>query len=158
MDRGWLVRTTSIRINSNIYIEEGGKSAQSLYTILKVKPAMLKQVKVSSTELKDWEWVAKAMKLQPGAVREVTFIKARLPDPRTRSSKETMRKSIKDIWDAVGPTGFRIYPKRFEGAMTYHCNVCLIKKTEGGTARLDQILEMSQEEFYDEVGYPVGWR
>ena len=31
-------------------------------------------------------------------------------------------------------------------------------KTEGGTARLDQILEMSQEEFYDEVGYPVGWR
>ena len=123
---------TSIRINSNIYIEEGEKSAQSLYTILQVKPAMLKQVKVSSTELKDWEWVAKAMKLQPGAVREVTFIKARLPDPRTRSSKE-VRRCIREIWDAVGPTGFRIYPKRFEGPMTYHCNVCLIK-TRSSTA------------------------
>ena len=84
---------------------------------------MVKELKVRATGLKDWEWVAKAMKLQPGAVREVTFIKARLPDPRTRSSMETMRKSIKDIWDAVGPTGFRIYPKRFEGAMTYHCTM-----------------------------------
>ena len=90
-------------------------------------------------------------------MNEITFIKARLPDPRTRSSKE-VRRCIREIWDAVGPTGFRIYPKRFEGPMTYHCNVCLIKKTVGGTARLDQILDMSQEEFYDEVGYPVGWR
>ena len=125
-------KATSIRINSNIYIEEGRKGAQSLYTILQVNPAMLKAVKVSATGLEDWEWVAKAMKLQPGAVREVTFIKARLPDPRTRSSKE-VRRCIREIWDAVGPTGFRIYPKRFEGPMTYHCNVCLIK-TRSSTA------------------------
>ena len=31
--------------------------------------------------------------------------------------------------------------------MTAHCNVCIVKKTAAGWARLEQILDMSQDEF-----------
>ena len=139
---------SSISINSRIYIYEDDKrSAQALYTIMQVNPAFVEVLVMRTTEREDWEWVAKAMKLQPGAVREVVTTKAALdPVVRTRSSV-AKRNNIKDIWDAVGSWGFKIYARRIEGPMTAHCNVCIVKKTAAGWARLEKILDMSQDEF-----------
>ena len=135
---------SSISINSRMFIREG--SARALYTIMQVNPATIKVIVVKTTKCEDWEFVAKAMKLQPGAVNEVVTTKAALdPVVRTRSS-DARRNHIKDIWKAVGPVGFKIYARRIEGPMTLHCNVCVVNK-QAGWARLEQILDMSQDEF-----------
>merc|ERR550517_502501 len=87
------------------------------------------------------------MKLQPGAVNEVVTRKPALDLAiRTRSS----RNNIKDIWDAVGPRGFRIYTQRIWGLMMYACNVCVVEKSQAGWAKLQQILDMSQAKFHVE--------
>ena len=135
---------SSISINSRMFIREG--SARALYTIMQVNPATIKVIVVKTTKCEDWEFVAKAMKLQPGAVNEVVTTKAALdPVVRTRSS-DARRNHIKDIWEAVGPVGFKLYARRIQGPMTHHCNVCVVKK-QAGWARLEKILDMSQDEF-----------
>ena len=153
-DPGWsimssrLLSASSISINKRMYIYEDDKrSAQALYTIMQVNPAFVKVLVMETSEREDWEWVAKAMKLQPGAVQEVVTTKAALDlVVRTRSSV-AKRNNIKDMWDAVGPVGFKIYARRTEGPMTAHCNVCIVEKTRAGWARMEQILDMSQDEF-----------
>ena len=135
---------SSISINSRLYIRDDKRSALAFYSIMQVNPASVKSLVVDNGERENWELVARAMKLQPGAVREVVTRKPALDLAiRTRSS----RNNIKDIWDAVGPEGFRIYTSRIWGLMLYHCNVCVVEKNQAGWAKLQQILDMSQDEF-----------
>ena len=139
---------SSISINSRIYIRDDRRSALAFFSIMQVNPASVDFLAVDTAERENWELVAKAMKLQPGAVREVVTSKPALDRSiRTRSS----RNNIKDIWDAVGPRGFKIYTRNVEDpfVMCPRRNNCCeqVVKSQAGWARLQQILDMSQDEF-----------
>ena len=94
---------SSISINSTMFIDEYEKgSARAFYSIMQVNPAAVESLVVDTAEREDWELVARGMKLQPRAVKEVVTRKPALDLAiRTRSS----RINIKDIWGAVGPRG-----------------------------------------------------
>ena len=137
-----------IHINSRLHITDDKRSVQAFYSIMQVNPASVESLVVDTTEREDWELVARAMKLQPGAVKEVVTRKPALDLAiRTRSS----RNNIKDIWDAVGPMGFKIYMRNFEDWFVMcprRNNRCeQVVKSQAGWARLQQILDMSQDEF-----------
>ena len=139
---------SSISIKSMSIDKYDRRSARSFYSIMQVNPATVETLAVDPTEREDWELVARAMKLQPGAVREVVTSKPALDRSiRTRSS----RNNIKDIWDAVGPRGFKIYTRNVEDpfVMCPRRNNCCeqVVKSQAGWARLQQILDMSQDEF-----------
>ena len=139
---------SSISINSRIYIRDDKGSARAFYSIMQVNLASVESLAVDTAERENWELVAKGMKLQPGAVKEFVTIKAALGPPiRTRSS-EAKRNNIKDIWDAVGPGGFTINSRGIPDAAGIRGNVSeKVEKSEAGWAKLEQIMDMSQEEF-----------
>ena len=140
---------SSISINSTMFKDEYEKgSARAFYSIMQVNPAAVESLVVDTAEREDWELVARGMKLQPRAVKEVVTTKAALGPPvRTRSS-EAKRNNIKDIWDAVGPGGFTINSRGIPDAAGIRGNVSeKVDKSETGWARLEQIMDMSQEEF-----------
>ena len=150
---------SSISINSRIYIRDDRRSAQAFYSIMQVNPASVNSLAVDTAERENWELVAKGMKLQPGAVKGVVTTKAALGTAvRTRSSA-AKRNNIKDVLDAVGPRGFTVLdavgprgstinspgilgPAEFRGIVSVK-----VEKSETGWARLEQIMDTSQEEF-----------
>ena len=142
---------SSISINSSLYIVDDRRSAQAFYSIMQVNPASVKSLAVETTEREDWELVAIGMKLQPGAVKEFVTTKAALGPPVRTKSSDARRSKIKDIWDALGPGGFKIYTRKIEvlvRMIPLKNNRCEnVEKSEAGWARLEQILDMSQFEF-----------
>ena len=151
---------SSISLNARIYIDKDDKgSARAFYSIMQVNPASVEFLAVDTAEREIWELVAKAMKLQPGAVKGVVTTKAALGIAvRTRSSA-AKRNHIKDVLDAVGPRGFTVLdavgprgstinspgilsPAEFKGIVSVK-----VEKSETGWARLEQIMDTSQEEF-----------
>ena len=142
---------SSIRINSSVYIEDDRRSARAFFSIMQINLASVKSLAVDTAEGEDWELVAKAMMLQPGAVNQVLTTKAALgPAVRTRTS-DARRNNIKDIWDAVGPGGFKIYTRKIEVPVRMFPlknNRCEnVEKSQAGWERLEQILDTSQDEF-----------
>ena len=142
---------SSIRINTNMIVHRDRRSAEAFYSIMQVNPASVKVLAVDTTRGEDWKLVARGMRLQPGAVNKVVTTKPDLDSAvRTRSS-DAKRNNIKEIWDAVGSGGFTIWSRAIMG-LNYlaprrntHCEH--VKKSQAGWTRLEQILEMSHNEF-----------
>ena len=141
---------SSISISSRIYIEDDRRSARAFYSIMKVNPASVNSLAVDTAVRENWELVARGMKLQPGAVNHVVTTKAALGlAVRTRSS-EAKRDTIKDVWD-VRSGGFTIWSKKIMGPIIVdargnnHCEH--VEKSQAGWTRLEQILDMSHNEF-----------
>ena len=135
---------SSIRINTNMIVHRDRRSAEAFYSIMQVNPASVKVLAVDTTRGEDWKLVARGMRLQPGAVNKVVTTKPDLDSAvRTRSS-DAKRNNIKEIWDAVGPEGFTIYSQRITGPVP---RAETIKKSQAGWTRLEQILDMSHNEF-----------
>ena len=142
---------SSISINSRIYIRDDRRSALAFFSIMQVNPASVDFLAVDTAERENWELVAKGMKLQPGAVNEVVTKKAALGlGVRTRSS-EAKRDNIKDVLDAVGPGGFTIWSHGIMAPVFLAARKGNIRerveKSQAGWARLEQILDKSQDEF-----------
>ena len=142
---------SSISISSRIKIEDDRRSARAFYSIMKVNPASVNSLAVDTAEREDWELVARGMKLQPGAVNHVVTTKAALGlGVRTRSS-EAKRDTIKDVWDALGSGGFTIWSHTIQGPnilAPYRNNHCeCVAKSQAGWRRLEQICDMSHNEF-----------
>ena len=130
---------SSISLNARIYIDKDDKgSARAFYSIMQVNLASVEFLAVDTAEREIWELVAKAMKLQPGAVKKVATKEAALGIAvRTRSS-EAKRDNIKDVLDAAGPDGFAIWSQG-----TYEH----VKNSQAGWKRLEQILDLNPNEF-----------
>ena len=142
---------SSISIKSMSIDKYDRRSARSFYSIMQVNPAAVESLVVDTAEREDWELVAKGMKLQPGAVKKFVTTKAALGPPVRTKSSDARRSKIKDIWDALGPGGFKIYTRNIEvlvRMIPLKNNRCEnVEKSEAGWARLEQILDMSQFEF-----------
>ena len=142
---------SSISINSRIYIRDDRRSAQAFYSVMQVNPASVDSLAVNTAKRENWELVAKAMKLQPGAVNEVVTNKAALGlGVRTRSA-EAKRDNIKVVLDTVGPRGFTFWSHGIMGPVFLAARKGnhreRVEKSQAGWARLEQILDMSQDEF-----------
>ena len=121
---------------------ENTKSAQAFYTLMQAKPFGLCYLKVHGPIGRDgWEMVSKAMELETERQSFVQTCKAGLTEGR--------KEDLRAIWEAADT--FWIC-KTFEGVREGLVDVVIVDKyPRGGWDRLEQIMDMTQDEFQAEL-------
>ena len=139
-----MARQLSTVTSAGVYIAQihDKKSAQGFHQLMQVPHDQIMNLSVQGMiGTEGWELLAEAFKLQPEAVRLVV------------TSKEVLigvgRVVIRDIWNSLGisdePFIFYIYKTAKTKVLSFNC--VKVSKSRNGWAKLERILNMSEEQF-----------